>query len=79
VASCGRRNIYGFPSREVVSRFKEHYIQLYRTDLDGAVEFKTDGQRLSWKTARSKINLGFEAAPSPCPDLLLHGRIYMKS
>ncbi len=60
VTSCGRRNIYGFPAREVVSRFKEHYIQLYRTDLDGAVQFKTDGQELSWKTARSKVSLGFK-------------------
>ena len=68
VVSCGRRNIYGFPAREVLSRYKAEYIQLYRTDLDGAVEFKTDGQRLSWKTARSKISLGFEAAPSLCPD-----------
>jgi len=59
VVSCGRRNIYGFPATEVVSRYKEQYIQLYRTDLDGAVEFKTDGQKLSWKTARSKTNLGF--------------------
>ncbi|HOJ27425.1 MAG TPA: MBL fold metallo-hydrolase, partial [Candidatus Saccharicenans sp.] len=68
VVSCGRRNIYGFPAREVLSRYKAEYIQVYRTDLDGAVEFKTDGQRLSWKTARSKISLGFEAAPSLYPD-----------
>ena len=68
VVSCGRRNIYGFPAREVVSRYREQHIHLYRTDLDGAVEFKTDGQRLSWKTARSKVSLGFEVRPPARPD-----------
>ncbi|HRD02559.1 MAG TPA: DNA internalization-related competence protein ComEC/Rec2 [Candidatus Saccharicenans sp.] len=68
VASCGRHNIYGFPAKEIVSRLEEHHIKLYRTDLDGAIEFKTDGHRLHLKTARSKAEMELEGGSPIHPD-----------
>ena len=43
VVSAGYRNHFGFPSEEVVRRYREKGILLYRTDLHGAVRFETDG------------------------------------
>lgn len=68
VATCGRHNVYGFPAEEVVMRLKERRVKFYRTDLDGAIEFKTDGRHLSLRTARSEAALVFEANGQPYPD-----------
>ncbi len=45
IVSCGWRNRYGFPSPDVLSRCSKRNIDVFRTDLHGAVEVKTDGQR----------------------------------
>jgi len=68
VATCGRHNVYGFPAEEVILRLKERRVKFYRTDLDGAIEFKTDGRYLSLRTARSEAALVFEATGQPYPD-----------
>jgi competence protein ComEC len=44
VVSAGYRNHFGFPSEEVVRRYQDRGILLYRTDVDGAVRFETDGR-----------------------------------
>ncbi|MDD8021312.1 MAG: DNA internalization-related competence protein ComEC/Rec2 [Acidobacteriota bacterium] len=67
VATCGRHNIYGFPAEEVISRIKEQKIKFYRTDQDGAIEFKSNGRQLWLRTARSgtcfQVNLAGRANP----------------
>jgi competence protein ComEC len=45
VASLGAGNRFGYPSPEVVNRYKERQISLYRTDLSGAITIFTDGKR----------------------------------
>lgn len=50
VISVGEKNRYGHPSGEVVERFREAGVRIYRTDQDGAVEVKTNGENLWVKT-----------------------------
>ena len=54
MVSAGYRNHFGFPSEEVVRRYRDRGILLYRTDLDGAVRFKTDGRTVWMETYSSK-------------------------
>lgn len=49
VISVGRRNTYGHPHRVVLGRLRERGIKLFRTDLDGDVEFVSDGQKV-WRS-----------------------------
>ena len=46
VVSAGYGNRFGFPPEEVVRRYRDRGILLYRTDLDGAVRVRTDGRSL---------------------------------
>lgn len=52
VISCGAGNEYGHPHSEVVARFEEMDIQIYRTDTMGTVTIKTDGNVLDIATER---------------------------
>jgi competence protein ComEC len=54
VVSSGYRNHFGFPSEEVVRRYRDRGILLYRTDLEGAVRFKTDGRTVWMETYSSR-------------------------
>ncbi len=49
--SAGTGNAYGFPSREVLARCRKARVRVFRTDLDGAVEIRTDGRRISVRTS----------------------------
>jgi competence protein ComEC len=51
VISVGEGNIYGFPHREVLKRYSEIGAKVYRTDIHGAVEISTNGQKISVRTA----------------------------
>ncbi|MEE8312658.1 MAG: ComEC/Rec2 family competence protein, partial [Candidatus Binatia bacterium] len=42
VVSAGLANGYGFPRPEVVERYRERGMQLFRTDLDGAIHVVVD-------------------------------------
>ncbi len=46
VIGVGRNN-YGHPSKEVINRFEDNNIQLYRTDRHGTVTFRSDGQKIT--------------------------------
>ncbi len=55
VVSVGKNNHFGHPSQEVLDRFKQAHISLFRTDLDGAVEFSTDGNTLHFKRYKQNV------------------------
>lgn len=48
--SVGRLNEYGMPDEIVIDRLKDSGVQIYRTDLQGAVVVSTDGKSLEIST-----------------------------
>ncbi len=46
VISCGKDNDYYYPHIKAVNRIKKHTKELYRTDKDGTVIFKDDGENI---------------------------------
>jgi competence protein ComEC len=52
VISVGVDNQFGHPSPEVLDRYAEHGLIVFRTDEQGTIEFSTDGERLWVETAR---------------------------
>ncbi|MFZ5517706.1 MAG: DNA internalization-related competence protein ComEC/Rec2 [Candidatus Zhuqueibacterota bacterium] len=46
VISLGKNNKFNFPSDEVLERLNSMYINILRTDENGAIIFRTDGSRL---------------------------------
>jgi competence protein ComEC len=46
LVSAGEGNTYGFPSPEVLGRCRSAGAEVFRTDIDGAVEISADGRRL---------------------------------
>lgn len=51
LVSAGEKNIYGHPTPLVIERLKNHNINVYRTDEDGAIEYKynLETQKASFK------------------------------
>lgn len=47
IVSCGYKNVFKFPHQEILHRYRQMNIDLYRTDLDGAVRATTDGRNIS--------------------------------
>jgi competence protein ComEC len=47
IISCGRRNKFRHPHKSTVQRLKTRRIKTYRTDKDGAVVIKTDGNNIN--------------------------------
>jgi len=60
LVSAGEGNTYGFPSPEVLGRCRSVGAEVFRTDIDGAVEISADGQRLLVRKAA-----GFAAKRDP--------------
>jgi competence protein ComEC len=54
VFSVGPRNRFDFPRASVVARYREFGARLFRTDVDGAVTFESDGTTWSVVTAAPK-------------------------
>jgi competence protein ComEC len=50
VLFVGKDNRYGYPSAETVERIKRKRIKLYRTDHDGTIVIRTDGENIRVKT-----------------------------
>lgn len=44
VISCGRRNSYSFPHKEVLDRLEKRGIVIFRTDLSGTIEVRSWGR-----------------------------------
>jgi len=49
VLSVGQHNRYGYPSEEVIQRFRSKKIKLYRTDFNGNIITETDGTKIQIK------------------------------
>ena len=49
--SVGEGNTYGFPGRDLLARCRKAGAKVLRTDVDGAVEVRTDGRRVSVRTS----------------------------
>jgi competence protein ComEC len=50
VFCVGRRNRFGFPNEEVVERYRALGAQCWRTDIDGAITFTSDGEHVTVRT-----------------------------
>ena len=51
VISCGRENAFGHPHLPTINKLtKEHNVKVYRTDQDGTILVRTDGQNIDIKT-----------------------------
>ncbi len=50
LVSAGYGNRFRLPSAETLERFKKYKVNIFRTDLDGTVTFKSDG--FSWQAVR---------------------------
>lgn len=53
VISVGAGNSYGHPTEDVLSRLRDADVQVYRTDRQGTVICKSDGQRVSFETGKT--------------------------
>ena len=45
IISVGRKNKYGHPYQEILERLKKFGINVLRTDIDGDIEFESDGRQ----------------------------------
>lgn len=63
VISVGADNTYGHPDRFVVNRAKKYAAKVYRTDLDGAIVYRTDGNTL--KTSFIKVDHSSSSSYTP--------------
>jgi competence protein ComEC len=50
VISCGYDNAFSMPADDVLKRLEEAGAAVFRTDLDGAVILKTDGESMTITT-----------------------------
>lgn len=50
IISVGKYNNYNHPSIEVIERLNKLHIPIYRTDIDGAIIFSTDGYKMKTST-----------------------------
>ena len=53
VISCGEGNTYGHPHAEVLNRFREMGIQIFRTDDQGTIVAVSDGQTIAFNASPS--------------------------
>lgn len=51
VIPAGRNNLYGFPNSEILSRLNEVGVEVLRTDRDGAVQFRSSEEGLTFRIA----------------------------
>lgn len=54
VISCGVNNSYGLPDAEVLNRFRQNGIKVYRTDEQGTIVATSDGKQITFNAAPSE-------------------------
>ncbi len=66
LVSAGEGNTYGFPSPDLLARAAAAGAKVLRTDLDGAIEIRSDGRRLEVRTAvlRPQKKADFRLTPA---------------
>ena len=57
VITVGRNNFYQLPHKEVLERYKQFRLKVFRTDIHGAVEIVSDGEEIKIRTAKSPSEL----------------------
>ena len=53
VISAGEGNSYGHPHAEVLNRLRSMGVQVFRTDEQGTIVLKSDGQTITWNASPS--------------------------
>ena len=54
VVSCGEDNSYGHPHAAILNYCRTKKIPLYRTDKQGTIVLKSDGEKIEWNMAPSE-------------------------
>lgn len=54
VISVGKDNSYGHPTNEVLSRLRDADVKVFRTDLQGDIIMKSDGDNITVTTAKNE-------------------------
>lgn len=54
VISCGKNNDYGHPKSSVLNRLQKYGSKIYRTDENGEIIVKTDGDQIEIKVEKEK-------------------------
>lgn len=54
VISVGKGNSYGHPTNDVLSRLRDADVQVYRTDLQGDIVMRSDGENITVTTAKNE-------------------------
>lgn len=65
IISVGKDNDFGHPHQALLDRLKQKGIKLFRTDEDGAVVLRTDGDQVFIETLRTKKKYLFKTSPIP--------------
>lgn len=53
VISCGQNNDYGHPAGSVLERLEEFGVEVFRTDIQGTVTARTDGNEIQWAAEKN--------------------------
>jgi competence protein ComEC len=53
--SAGRGNSFGHPSLDVLARYEQLGVEVFRTDRDGAILIETDGRSLNVRTMSGRV------------------------
>lgn len=56
VISVGEGNSYGHPTEDVLSRLRDADVEVYRTDEQGTVVCRSDGEQVSFETGKQEGN-----------------------
>jgi competence protein ComEC len=54
IVSVGRGNTFGHPSPDVIARYAQYGVDVFRTDKDGAITLETDGREVKVQTAMGR-------------------------
>ena len=52
--SAGRGNSFGHPAPDVLERYQQLGVEVFRTDVDGAIVIETDGRSMTVRTASGR-------------------------
>ena len=56
VISDGFENSFGHPNKDVLARLEDRHAAVLRTDLDGLITIRTDGQHITWSKGASQLS-----------------------